>query len=76
MSSNSQTGASLPVGSVLAFAGNETNLPQLEGWLPCDGRELKNQVFKDYLAPFATRMVATATKPLDWIRSPSSKLLL
>lgn len=50
MSSNSQTGSSLPVGSVLAFAGNETNLQKLEGWLPCDGSELNNQAFSQLFA--------------------------
>lgn len=43
--SNSQIGPLLPVGSVLVFAGNETTLQQLEGWFPCDGRELNQQIF-------------------------------
>jgi microcystin-dependent protein len=38
--SNSQIGPSVPVGSVITFAGNETALQTLEGWFPCDGREL------------------------------------
>lgn len=38
--SNSQIGPMVPVGSVIAYAGNVTALQQLEGWFPCDGREL------------------------------------
>lgn len=38
--SNSQIGPNLPVGSVIAFAGNPTTLQQMEGWYVCDGREL------------------------------------
>jgi microcystin-dependent protein len=42
---NGQSDSSLPVGSALAFAGNETTLQQLDGWLPCDGRALNQQIF-------------------------------
>jgi len=38
--STSQIGPNLPVGAVIAFAGNPTTLQQLEGWYVCDGREL------------------------------------
>jgi microcystin-dependent protein len=39
--SNNQIGDSVPVGAVFAFAGNNTALQKLDGWLPCDGRDLK-----------------------------------
>lgn len=48
--SNSQIGSSVPVGSVFVFAGNETALQKMEGWLPCDGRELKNATHKELFA--------------------------
>lgn len=38
--SNNQIGPWVPVGSVIAFAGNVSPLQPQEGWLPCDGREL------------------------------------
>jgi microcystin-dependent protein len=38
--SNSQIGPNVPVGSMIAFAGNPTTLQQMEGWHVCDGREL------------------------------------
>lgn len=50
MINSSEADASLPVGSVIAFAGNETHLQRLEGWFPCDGRELKNLLFPELFA--------------------------
>jgi microcystin-dependent protein len=35
--------ASLPIGSIIAFAGPATAIPEAEGWLLCDGRELPIQ---------------------------------
>jgi microcystin-dependent protein len=48
--SNTQTGPNLPVGSVLVYAGSETNLQALQGWLPCDGRLLSSSDYKELFA--------------------------
>jgi microcystin-dependent protein len=48
--SNNDIGPSVPVGSVLVFAGNETTLQKLEGWFPCDGRELDNVTHRELFA--------------------------
>jgi len=47
---NSQIGSSLPVGSVLVYAGNETTMQQQESWLPCDGSPLDTETFTELFA--------------------------
>ena len=47
-----QASASIPPGTVIAFAGKTTTPPA--GWLPCDGRELNKSQFPGLFAAIGT----------------------
>jgi microcystin-dependent protein len=48
--SNNQIGPSLPVGSVIVFAGSESAMQKLEGWLVCDDSEVNKTIYPDLFA--------------------------